>query len=134
MREGPGGAVWGQGVGTGGGGLLCCLLLLPLPGLQQPLHHRLGAILLVQGPEVLIFQGPPVAEDGQPGAGRWPHVGAEVSSLDPGPGGAEIRGSLERCPLYCHGEQAGGHCLPPRVPIPRLSLLPRCAIDSWVRR
>lgn len=95
--------------------LLCCLLLLLLPGLQQSLHHHLGAMLLVQGPEVLIFQGAPVAKDGQPGAGRWPHMGAEFSSLELGPGCPETRGSLGRCLRYCPREQAGGHCLPPQV-------------------
>lgn len=111
-----------QGAGRGGverwgtgRDLLCCLLLLLLPGLQQSLHHHLGAMLLVQGPEVLIFQGAPVAKDGQPGAGRWPHMGAEFSSLELGPGCPERRGSLGRCLRYCPREQAGGHCLPPQV-------------------
>lgn len=112
MHEGAG---W-RGVGTGRA-LLCCLLLLLLPGLQQSLHHQLGAILLVQGPEILIFQGAPVAKDGQPGAGRWPHRGAELSSLELGPGCPEGRGSLGRCLLYCHSEQTGGHCLPSQVPL-----------------
>lgn len=96
--KGLGGEAWAPG-----GASPCCLLLLLLPGLQQPLHHHLGAVLLVQGPEVLLFQGTPVAKNGQPGADRWSQMESEFSSLELGPGSAERRVSLG-----CYGQ---GRCL-----------------------
>lgn len=55
----------------------CCLSFLLLPGLQHLLHHSVGTVVLVQGPEVLFFQGTPVAEDGQP---MWVGEGTESPS------------------------------------------------------
>ena len=37
--------------------------------------HHLRAVLLGQGPEVLLLQGAPVAKDGHPGAGSKPTQG-----------------------------------------------------------
>lgn len=122
---------WWGGVGTGRASLCCLLLLLP-PGLQQPLHHHLGAILLVQGPEVLLFQGAPVAEDGQPGAGRWPHMGSEFNSLEPGPGspkggspyGAVVKGGISFTATVNKLEVTASHpkflSQAPSLPLPRL--------------
>lgn len=69
-----GSGVWGMW-GTPGRALPLGLLLKLLPLLQQPLHQLLRTVVLLQGPEVLLLQGAPVAKDGHPGAGAVPHRG-----------------------------------------------------------
>lgn len=55
------------------------LLLKLLPLLQQPLHQLLRTVVLLQGPEVLLLQGAPVAKDGHPGAGSSPTQGQSLA-------------------------------------------------------
>lgn len=64
----------------------CCLLLLLPPSLEQPVHHHMGAVILVQGPQVFLLQGPPVAEDSQPeqGEGAQAQRASDTSSLELG--------------------------------------------------
>jgi hypothetical protein len=72
----------------------CSSVLLLLPCLEQSLHHNVGTVLLVQGPEVLSLQGTPVAQDSQPEQGGGVVSGAEFSSLDLGPVSSGPRGLL----------------------------------------
>lgn len=68
------GVGWGD-VGTPGRASPHSGLLKLLPGLQQPTHHVLRTILLLQGPEVLLLQRAPVPKDGHPGVGSNPTQG-----------------------------------------------------------